>query len=248
MPSQPCPDFALAPLREYSPDIFQPDTPADNFVLVLALAFNDLKAIMWLHYQAQKCQSSDGAITAVDGQARGFGVFVSRYLLGLTYELLLAVDVARADGVLQDALFAKAVALLERTVREDWALITSFTDVRYANDPLAKYLVRARNQAAFHYDARQLGRGYAAHFSGSVAGVPQQHAARAYASLGNSMEETRFYFADAAAAAVYTNVIPAALQGAAGFEDADGLSGRFNRALRFVVAKYVLLKSQSARA
>jgi hypothetical protein len=240
--STPCPDFALAPLRDYSPDIFNPDSAADNFVLVLAVAFNDLKAIMWLHYQVTKCMSSDGKIDAVDGQARGIGVFVSRYLLGLTYELLLAIDEARDAGVFQDPIFAKAVSLMDPVVQGDWTLITSFNDVAYAKDPLANYLRRARNGAAFHYDAKQLGRGYAAHFSGRLADVPAQHSARAYASLGRSMEETRFYFADAAAAAVYTEVIPAALQGAAGFKEADDLSKRFNRALRFVVAKYLLLK------
>jgi hypothetical protein len=54
-------------------------------------------------------------------------------------------------------------------------------------------LLRIRNKIVFHYEPKEIFRGYKRQFLGAT--PPQD---RAYISRGLSMEATRFYFADAA--------------------------------------------------
>ena len=56
-------------------------------------------------------------------------------------------------------------------------------------------LLLVRNNVAFHYSAKILARGYREHF----ADASRPHSNRALFSDGRAMEDTRFFFADAAA-------------------------------------------------
>jgi hypothetical protein len=240
--SVPCPDFQLAPLKALPPKILNGSDPVDRLVLVLALAFNDLKAVMWMKYQTDKCLSTPWTVSATNGQAFGFGIFVSRYLLGLMHELLLVVEKAHRKGHLKDKRFTDALALVPATYRRDWEALVSIATANVGNDPVRRYLLLARNQTAFHFDSAQLGKGYDDHFNGKLPDAPPESYAHAYVSLGATMEETRYYFADAAAAAVYTSVLDK--NDLKLFKEADQHTKRLNTALRYVVAKYLLVKQQ----
>ena len=56
-------------------------------------------------------------------------------------------------------------------------------------------LEKIRHNLAFHVGARALMRGYLTFFKQAN---PETHSDKAYVSLGNTMEQTRFYYADAA--------------------------------------------------
>ena len=65
---------------------------------------------------------------------------------------------------------------------------------------LRQYLRKTRNSAAFHYNyTDDLLKGYQTAFSEPLT----QYNAHAYASLGDSFKETRFFFADAAVQRLY---------------------------------------------
>jgi hypothetical protein len=64
----------------------------------------------------------------------------------------------------------------------------------HGSDPDSMLLLLVRNNLAFHYGAKVLARGYASYFADRA----QRFHEHAVVSDGENMEQTRFYFADAA--------------------------------------------------
>jgi hypothetical protein len=243
--STPCPDFQLAPLTTLSPGVLDGRDKLDRFILLLALAFNDLKALLWVGHQAKKCRTTPWKLDAKNGQAFGFGIFVSRQLLGLTHELLSEIETAQDQKLLNDPRFLTALEMIPAKARENWDAMTSVAESDEGRDPLRKYLLVARSTTIFHYDPKLLGRGYDIHFTGKVPAAPPESYEYAYVSLGEAMEDTRFYFADAAAGAVYTTVLDA---DDLLFRQADAMFERLNWALRFIVGAYLAVKQEGLNA
>ena len=57
---KPCPDFNLAEIERLSPDILSSREPdkikVNSFILALALAFNDLKGLLWVTTRLAECK------------------------------------------------------------------------------------------------------------------------------------------------------------------------------------------------
>ena len=94
-------------------------------------------------------------------------------------------------------------------------------------------LLRIRNDLAFHYSPKVLPRAYQATFADPT----QRYRDRAVLSDGESMEATRFYFADAAmeeGLRVATGLDMATLQ-----RTLSGITDHVNKALKFIVTRYI---------
>lgn len=83
---------------------------------------------------------------------------------------------------------------LHPRAREAWQALLDVSIGRSASGPFAEPLIRIRNKVSFHYDCEEIYSGYEAHFFEGKE-VKEQ----AFVSRGKSMNESRFYFADAAA-------------------------------------------------
>jgi hypothetical protein len=238
---EPCRDFDLAPLIRLDRTLLLPspgepeiETRAKRFALVLSLVFNDLKAIVWAHDRVMDGRPYDeAAVTAYTGQWQAMRVTFTRMGHGLLYELAVLI---KANSVLLNWEPLRNVETLisneSAAAAAAWRAIVDFALERKSHQALARVLRRHRNELAFHYDkdGAVLLDGYRRHF-GHARG---EHASydHAYVSLGPTMEQSRFYYADAAAIAAFTAAMEAAhVKG----EQLRTLALNANLALRFVV-------------
>jgi hypothetical protein len=237
-----CPNFDLDPLESFDPSLLLGGkNSADAFVLLLALAFNDLKDANWTMQQLDKCKPDDvGQIDATIGQWHGMRIRFTRQVLGILNELLVAINSADRAGLLGDEHFDKAVGRCGPETQRAWSeLVATATDQPSSSYPeLRPYLDEVRNRAAFHYDRTRLWQGYEHHF----VRFPQSgHNERAYMSLGMKMEGTRFYFADAAVHFAYAlSDLPGAR-----IKETDEMVLAMGKALRNIVETYIRVRAEN---
>ena len=189
-------DWPLAPLMEVPPELLIANTEErddiDNLFLSLALLFNDLKTALLLLSWLES-NKVDDEITPRRGQHTGIAIHMHRYGFAILHELLQLINENRA--IFQGPVFAEIRRKhLLKGFRQMWdelyAEATSTTTGR-------ALLRRMRNDTIFHYgQPKTLVAAYREVFFKDPKTPSNTHA---YASVGNTMEETRFYYADAAA-------------------------------------------------
>lgn len=164
--------------------------------MLLSLAFNDFKALAWVTEQLMQGKPVE-AETPDPYRGNWIGTldFFDRLSSGLLWEVY-GILRSYSDVVASD-LVHRAVGRLSRRFRDIWA---SF--VADANDPdtraVREYHGALRNGLAFHY--RRSGQQLLAAYGTHVAKDPSSPIrGRAWVSAGRNTEESRFFFADAAA-------------------------------------------------
>lgn len=187
---------ALAPLETFDPSAFQPDsnTPERlcNFVLTLALIYNDCKdiisAIVMLH-----ASRPDGPlkISRIWGTYYGIEWHLIRIYMSLLHELFNLIR--ENEDLLAHARFTETVRLLRSKAKQNWKDLVAVALGATPKSELGRTLLFVRNKVSSHYDLKCLAKGYSDHFIGR-----DRIQDRAYVSRGNSMSASRFYFADAA--------------------------------------------------
>ena len=198
------PDFELAPLKDFDPNTFNSSAPSvDAFVLSLALAFNDFKGLEWWATQLEKGDPKEAKVSPYHGQFNGMRIQVTRLSLASVHELLQAIAAAHKNHTVEHPAFVQALDIMTPASRANWEDVVAVVlgrDARH-DKVFLNWLVRLRNNAAFHYyQPKALHGGYKQYFAEAA---PSDHNRFAYASLGKSSEASRFYFADAAVGAVY---------------------------------------------
>jgi hypothetical protein len=226
----PCADFDLAPLRSFSKEVFRPDSPTDAFVLVLSVAFNDLKGMMWMIEQLNRCRPVQFALEPYTGQWQGMHVQAKRYIAGIINELLVAIVAANDAGILQDAALTTAIRKSGTESSTAWDDLVAVATNQHLTTDVRRSLRVARNRAAFHYDRARLWDSYKKYF---VTGPQTQYTAAAFVSLGPKMEQTRFFYADAAADKALGFSEPI-------FAEINRHIRGMNQALRNIVEQYLL--------
>lgn len=127
-----------------------------------------------------------------------------RLLLSITHEVLNAIRNQQPVWS-TDADFRTAVSLCTATTKRDWQALTEASQARGRDEPLHQFLLKVRNNLGFHYgQPKILIRGYHAHFNSSS---DLEIRRGAYASIGNNLAKSRFFFADAAAEAGVNEVL-----------------------------------------
>jgi hypothetical protein len=203
----PLPDFNLAPLQAIQPNTLL-QSKADKvgtLMLALAAAYNDLKGADYCVYQLARMRAQAQADTLERrGQFAGMGQQVLRTIIGIMHEILVELNESRNEVATGE--FQGYVTHLNAEYKADWQRVwdvaTSADRVANRRDALSQILLKARN-LSFHYSRNALAAGYAEHFAASAAATLSD---RALVSIGASMEETLFYYADAAAVAGLTVV------------------------------------------
>ena len=200
------PDFNLAGLQRFKPEILLNDTSEesiDALFLALAIIFNDLKDLLWWAHQLEKSKVDRKGVSAVAGQISGMRNHVNRLIVGLINELLDLLK--KQKNVLESPSFTDITSKLNIETSRYLKEIT--TTALVSNSPkkdpekLIKFrqaLTDVRNKGAFHYkDLAAFVEGYRHHFSANNP-IDRKYRDLAYFSDGKNAEETRFFYADAA--------------------------------------------------
>jgi len=231
------PDWDLAELRAFPPDFLRVAEGDDDdsklakkVTLMLALVFNDLKALNWVGVQLAGEEIPAGEeISPRAGQKFGMKITVERWANGIIFEFFELLD--KNQRVLEGKVFKKALRKIPRKASEAWAELVAIALRKPGHDAKSrKMFASVRNLSAFHYwnNLDELYAGYLKHFDGPPA--PQRQ--NAYVSLGENMEGTRFYFADAAAGGVMERTLA---RSAADIEQVNKMGRYVNEALRWLL-------------
>jgi hypothetical protein len=163
------------------------------FFLTLALAFNDLKTLVWTQHllvQGKPPPWEWDDPTPRNGQINGMLVHLSRYGIGLLEEL--RVFLRNNRSLVESADFQQLP--FTAAGRKSWDNLCALAFG--GQTPFLKSLVSARNVAAFHYGQGDLlPDGFIEHFRTQTEDERFKHA---FISVGVTMEAIRFYYADAA--------------------------------------------------
>ncbi len=187
----------LAPLQTFDPKAFVGDSnvPQDicNFVLALALIYNDCKNGIFSNLLLTDLKPAGEPHPSRSWGAYGeIKVHYLRLHFALIHELLKLI--ADNEKAIKHLFFVSVIKELPRRVRDSWSALVDASLEKQTSSPLNKALLMIRNKVSFHYDPKELYRGYRYHFfKGAALAEP------VFVSRGNSMRSSRLYFADAAA-------------------------------------------------
>lgn len=184
----------LADLATFDARAFVADDKADqdccDFVLALAVAFNDIKDLLLAdHLLLGEVPNNQQTPSRELGAFAGLHFHFFRMFLGVLHELLYLIKTEAA--VLDKPLIRDVLKRLPKTARMPWDKLVASSVADASDDPDIGFLVKARNTVAYHYGRRAIGQGYRRAFH---AGTDQP-----FISRGTTIASTRFYFADRAA-------------------------------------------------
>lgn len=184
----------LSDLETFDPNAFVGDKACPqelcDFVLALALAYNDFRNIVVGVAMLDDVRPKDMAHPTKElGQFAGIQLHLIRLSAGVLRSLMELIE--KNQAVMMHAKFVGLVKNLPAPAREAWLEVVGVAREKPSSNPLAMLLVRVRNKVTFHYDPVELSRGYSDAFLSSTMDP--------YISRGASMAAARFYFADAAA-------------------------------------------------
>jgi hypothetical protein len=169
-----------------------------DLVLCLALAYNDLRDIIFVRLLLGNVRPAQLGISPEHGQYGGLVIGALRIQVGRVHELLKLI--AKSEQEIGHPFFGKVVRKLTRAGREAWSALTTVAQETNLKDKANESsMVRAlrfvRNKVSFHYDPENLRGGY----EGAFLQPAEQR--KPLISRGGSLQRSRFYFVDAAARA-----------------------------------------------
>lgn len=186
----------LAPLETFDPEVFvsgdEKEQKICNFMLSLALTYNDLKDLAWAGVNL-KDTDHDGMDkkTAYNGQHSGFFYHIDKIICSVINEL---VDLIKKNvNLFQEPLFVKLLNSLPKDIRNTWASLVDYAEKEKVQDSLLKFIHFIRNKVSYHSDPKAIFAGYNRFFYNGT-NTPKMNC---YISRGSNMSSTRFYFADA---------------------------------------------------
>ncbi|MFA5287658.1 MAG: hypothetical protein WC394_05275 [Candidatus Omnitrophota bacterium] len=187
---------SLVPYKEFNPNAFvgDKDIPQDlcNFILALALAYNDYKYytmnfIMLIESQP-KC---DIRRDSKWGEFSGIKLHIIRLHIGFVHELFQLIK--NNKNLLAHQFFKEIVRVLNKEARKSWGILVEAALAKEVTPKKSNPLFMIRNKVSFHYDPKELHAGYNKGFFKE--GKISQNAC---VSEGSVLWGSRFYFADLA--------------------------------------------------
>jgi hypothetical protein len=95
--------------------------------------------------------------------------------------------------VFEDTFYQSVVNQLDRKGRQSWQTLVAVSQGMKDSNKTAKILLMIRNKISFHFDPKEIFKGYKKLF------LDPAMRKRAYISQGNTLREERYYFAEAGA-------------------------------------------------
>jgi len=173
----------------------------DNFFLVLGLVYNDFKSInLYLmlledYFSEEKLDEA----SCNTGEYHGMRNHLSRLLLSTIYEFFKFLE--NNEEVLQQGEFIVLQQKMSSTDKKIWNEIIDIACNKNLTEEGSKFkgvLRDLRNKGSYHYDgiSKKMRRGYLDHFFNNQ--VKTDFNSKAYYSKGSTMEDTRYFYCDAA--------------------------------------------------
>ncbi|MFI5179848.1 MAG: hypothetical protein ACHQPI_00445 [Thermoanaerobaculia bacterium] len=194
---------ALADFEEFDRRYFEPDALHSQqlcaFILTLALIYDDLKGLAMAGvFLGEVTPPPEGGRTAARGEVAALQSQALRMIGGLIHELF---DLVNDNAtLLKEQDFNRILRRCSDEAELAWKRIVSASErqgTKLPDDPVAKALYFVRNKISFHYDPKRLLGGFRTAFSRTREfGDPAL-------SRGDNLQQTRFFFADAAAQACF---------------------------------------------
>ncbi len=191
------PNYNLAPLDQKKTNILTEAPPIESgFIIALGTFFNDMKDFFWL-YQTLVDNRPDNAheISPHNGQFHGQVNFVLRMLTGIFWEF---IELQRKnEKVFNLEAIQYAESRLTGDSKKYWGemkrmALEEKNDLPDLEKRVLESLVIIRDSVSFHYY------GTKNHIQGFENYCNKQaDKAAIYSSLGDQLQTTRFYFADA---------------------------------------------------
>jgi len=186
----------LTPHKEFDPKAFVGDKniPQElcNFVLALSVAYNDYKYYI-VSYEMLLDSEPEGAprINSAWGEYAGIKFHIIRLHIGFVQELFKLIQ--ENKKILEHPFLKETIRVLHRRARESWKALVeaALTDKLTSRKSNPLYMIR--NKVVFHYAPKELFTGYSKWFLGE-----EKMQKNACISLGETYQNSRFYFADAA--------------------------------------------------
>lgn len=166
----------------------------ESFFLILGMIFNDLKGLIFI----QKTIEDDYRKPSIDeisshmGEYSGLITHSRKLIIATVAEFFIFID--KNKSVLSNPKFSLLLKRLDPQIKNNW---TKLVDPDKDITSILSNIARVRNNVSFHYDhsGYELRRGFIRSFFKEGKDLLQHQ--KAYFSLGNTMESTRFYFSDA---------------------------------------------------
>lgn len=167
------------------------------FFLVLALIYNDIKGLIYFikYFNEFNSPPKNEIISAYLGEYNGMTSQHFKIIAGVVNEFFIFLKVH--EPLFRTSQFQLILLRVPKSVREDWNDLLDAAFKRITNrNGLGYKLMLIRNHVAFHYDQseKELIQSYRDFFSDKT----RFGADHAYYSDGGTIQDTRFYYADAA--------------------------------------------------
>lgn len=185
-------DFSLrlSPFKEIDKRIFEGDSNSSdkvcNFLLLLALVYNDLKFIqVSMNLITNSLEQSKERKTS--GELAGMQFFIYRLNVALLHEF--QINIKNNQSIIQSDYFKSLLNGLTLNVQNHWnSFFEAATSTKIEKDSNPFHMIR--NNTLFHYGLKEIRSGYQKKFI--------DPSNKPCVSYGPAMKNTRFYYADAA--------------------------------------------------
>lgn len=232
----------LADLRSFNPDVFLSDNKEDqevcNFVLSLAIIYNDLKNLIWVHHHLTKARPrAEEILTRYLGEFSGFHLYAHRLIISLFHELLVLIK--NKQKSINHKLFQRCVEQIPKTARDSWQDLVSFANGKNSENFSGNVYKAIRDKVTFHYsDTDGMNLGFRLRFTDKINPISDK---TPIVSLGSSTQASRFYFADALIQSFVEHKIACSLS--KDFKNEfDSLLKNTNTSLRFLVEHFIYVR------
>lgn len=195
------PNFDLAPLSSFDVNVLTDTSYATKeelaFIIAASCAYNDMKDYFWLFEILRENPPPDpNAITPSRGQHTAMIVFIERGLISVFHEFLKLLRSNKE--ILTRSAIQHAASQLSGEPKQSWVELLRFATVpedqlTHDEKTLLTTVRHVRDNVCSHYFGTK---NYSEGFGSYVA---SEQAPKVYASFGETMEATRYFFADAAA-------------------------------------------------
>jgi len=196
-----------ANLETFDSEVFVGDDTVSqdvcNFILALSLFYNDYKDAN-TGYTLLMDQRPQGKYeyTPSWGEYNGLKAHFERFHFALMYELFELVE--KNKQLIPLPFFQSIFKQLDKRARTAWQSLVDVSMGKNISKENEKMLLLVRNKLSFHYDAKEIFRGYKQHFLQN-----DDVNRRPFISRGRTMPRSRFYFSDAAAQSYFSSKLDA---------------------------------------
>lgn len=178
--------------------IINKDNPKDldDFFLGLGLIFNDIKGVLFflgsLDEDYKKPKETD-EVSAHLGEYGGIKTQLWKLVIAIISEFF--VFLRKNQSVVNGVQFQLYYKKLDKDLQKSWKEIYSAAVYENKTDSFFSKIARVRSNITFHYSGEELRSGFIDTF---IKDKKNKFNEQAFYSLGSRMEESRFYYCDAA--------------------------------------------------